>query len=444
MIIHTLFERLKHYAKGGLIALEDEMCSFSYLDLVEAISRKRNLLGMHRPTHRSLIVKGDYSLDAISMLWAGLMESFIVLPITSTVLDNTTVLNLSEAGLIYDSNGDQLSESGTKCFRAKTHSLIADDQPGIIILSSGSTGLPKAVLHDADKLLIKYQSSKSRYSTLATMLFDHIAGLDNMFYTLSSGGTLVFSQTRSPNNLIQLAIDHSVEVIPASPSLLQLMLLEENFNPGAMPSLKIITFGSESISDTVKQRLVERFSPVVRIIQKYGATEIGNPATITREDDPGYIRFKEGLAEFKVIDGILFIKTNSSMLGYLYQDNVVPFDGWFNTQDKVEVDGEWIKILGRVTDIVNVGGQKVYPSEVESVLQSMDNVKDAAVYGAKNPIMGSVVSAKVCLNEPESLAYFKKRMRVFCKTKLEPFKVPVDIEIVENLEVSGRFKKVRK
>jgi acyl-CoA synthetase (AMP-forming)/AMP-acid ligase II len=109
----------------------------------------------------------------------------------------------------------------------------------------------------------------------------------------------------------------------------------------------------------------------------------------------------------------------------------------------VEVDGEWIKILGRVTDIINVGGQKVYPAEVESVLLEIDNVKEVSVFSKDNPIMGKVVGARFNLFNDESVSSFKKRVRQYCKDKLESFKIPVHIEVTKENQVSDRFKKVR-
>ena len=70
-------------------------------------------------------------------------------------------------------------------------------------------------------------------------------------------------------------------------------------------------------------------------------------------------------------------------------------DGWFNTGDSVEVDGEWLRILGRKSEIINVGGEKVYPAEVENVLHEVENIRDAAVIGRANPISGQVVLARV-------------------------------------------------
>jgi len=131
------------------------------------------------------------------------------------------------------------------------------------------------------------------------------------------------------------------------------------------------------------------------------------------------------------------------MLGYLNAPSPFDENGWFNTQDKVEVDGEWIKILGRETDIINVGGQKVYPVEVESILLEMDNIIDVTVYSKKNPIMGNVVAAKINLHNEESSVELKKRIRKYCKDKLESYKIPIYIEITREKQISGRFKKIR-
>lgn len=105
---------------------------------------------------------------------------------------------------------------------------------------------------------------------------------------------------------------------------------------------------------------------------------------------------------------------------------------------------EWIRILGRDTDIINVGGQKVYPTEVESVLLEMDNIIGALVFPKPNPIIGNVVAARVNLETEASMLSLKKRIRKYCKDRLENFKIPAHIEITNQSQVSNRFKKVRK
>ena len=443
MIIYQLYDQLKQYAELGFTAIRNVKEDISYTQLIEQINMYRNILSEKYPEAKTIILYGDYDLRSISILWASLMDNRIVMPITSTSIQSLELINLIDADLeIYSKEMKYCYHPNNKK-KVIIREMLELNKSGLILLSSGTTGVPKAVLHDSDKLLKKYIYSKKRYTTIGLMLFDHIAGIDTLFYVLSSGGSLIIPQEKSIDNILTTLSQLSVEVLPASPSLIQLLLMDDRFNINYLSSLKVITIGSERINDNLNSRLQERFGGKVELIQKYGITEIGTPATITRDNDPRYIKFKSGLIDYKIDDNVLYIKSPSSMVGYLSPDQSIPFDGWFNTQDQVEIDGEWIKILGRVSDIINVGGQKVYPAEVESVLQSMDNVINVAVYGKCNLIMGSVVAAKVCLDSNETALEFKKRMREFCKGKLETYKIPSIVEIVDEVKISDRYKKVR-
>ena len=114
-----------------------------------------------------------------------------------------------------------------------------------------------------------------------------------------------------------------------------------------------------------------------------------------------------------------------------------------NTEDVVEVDGEYLRILGRRSEIINVGGQKVYPSEVESVLGQMEGVEDVTVFGEAYPLTGHIVVARLNVQGTESRRELKKRVRAFCRDKLAAYKIPVKIEVAEFEQYSARFKKKR-
>jgi acyl-CoA synthetase (AMP-forming)/AMP-acid ligase II len=131
------------------------------------------------------------------------------------------------------------------------------------------------------------------------------------------------------------------------------------------------------------------------------------------------------------------------MLGYLNAPSPFTEDGWFRTGDAVEVGEEYIRILGRQSEIINVGGQKVYPAEVEGVLQLMPGVSEAIVGAESNPITGQIVKAQVRLMTHENIGEFRKRMRQFCKDKLTPYQVPQKVAFVDETMYSGRFKKMR-
>ena len=150
----------------------------------------------------------------------------------------------------------------------------------------------------------------------------------------------------------------------------------------------------------------------------------------------------EGFAT-RVVDGILHIKAQSAMLGYLNAPSPFTEDGWFNTGDSVEVDGEYLKILGRKSEIINVGGEKVYPAEVESIIQEMDGVAEVTVYSEKNPIIGNIVCAKVRLTRPEERGKLTVRVKKYCQARLARYKVPVKVFIDEKSQHGARYKKVR-
>ena len=114
-----------------------------------------------------------------------------------------------------------------------------------------------------------------------------------------------------------------------------------------------------------------------------------------------------------------------------------------NTDDSVEVEGDWLRVLGRNSDIINVGGQKVFPAEVENILMEAANVEDASVHGEAHPLMGQVIVARVHLAAPEEPGALRTRLRRHCLGRLAPFKVPVRFLVGSGIAHTERFKKVR-
>ena len=147
--------------------------------------------------------------------------------------------------------------------------------------------------------------------------------------------------------------------------------------------------------------------------------------------------------ETRVVDGVLWIRSDYAMVGYLNAPSEFDAEGWFNTQDQVEVDGSYFKILGRVTDIINIGGQKVYPAEVEDVILELENVADVAVFGEAHAFLGQMVVAKVVLEAPEPAEALKKRIRQACLARLASYKAPAKVQIVPGPLHTARQKKTR-
>jgi acyl-CoA synthetase (AMP-forming)/AMP-acid ligase II len=119
-------------------------------------------------------------------------------------------------------------------------------------------------------------------------------------------------------------------------------------------------------------------------------------------------------------------------------------DGWFKTGDLVGVaENNYLKIVGRNKEIINVGGEKVLPIEIESTILEIKEVVDVIVYGEKNAIIGQSVVANVVIQQGIDKNKIKKVIRKYCSQKLDNYKIPSKINIVDNIDFGDRFKKIR-
>jgi acyl-CoA synthetase (AMP-forming)/AMP-acid ligase II len=164
----------------------------------------------------------------------------------------------------------------------------------------------------------------------------------------------------------------------------------------------------------------------------------------SESDDSVWVKIGGDGFETKIIDDILWIRSEANMVGYLNAPNPFDKEGWMCTGDHVELRGEYLRILGRKSEMINVGGQKVFPAEIENVLLEAANIKEATVSGVPHPIMGHVVKARISLEEPEDQLHLAERLRKHCMNRIAKYKVPVKYEIVnEDEQRNARFKKTR-
>jgi long-chain acyl-CoA synthetase len=391
-------------------------------------------------------IEGDYSPNICACLLALIQHRAIVVPLTSASADHRDeFLRVAEVGWVL-SFDDRDDWSLQRLSGSSTHPLIFElralREPGLVLFSSGSTGRNKAALHNFNRLLDKFKLPRQRLTALSFLLFDHIGGINTLLYALSNGGTVVVGTRRDPLEICRLVERYRVELLPTSPTFLNLLLLSEAYKGFDLSSLKLITYGTEVMPESTLRRLREAF-PDVRLQQTYGLTELGILRSKSRDSNSLWVKVGGEGVETKILDGTLRIRTSSAMLGYLNAPSPIDADGWMDTQDAVESDGEYIRIIGRTSDIINVGGNKVYPAEVESVLMQIDNVADATVYGEPNPITGQIVASIVRLWQPEHVNQLSKRIRAHARRRLAPYKVPVKIVVRDQLGFTPRYKKVR-
>lgn len=396
----------------------------------------------------TVVILGDYSPEVFCMNMALCRNGSIVIPLTRTsVVEESAALAVSgcEWYVEFDATGHDASitHRGLNSNNALLNEFRQRSTPGMVLFSSGSTGKPKGILHNFNSVAEKFRKQRAPVMAIPFLMIDHFGGINTILSITSSLGTVVTVADRSAPNICAAIEKYKVELLPATPSFLTLMMASNLHNQYDLTSLNRITYGTEVMPQSTLDRLSKAFPNVV-LQQTYGLSEVGVLRSQSREDGSLWVRIGGEGFQTKIVNDVLYIKSDYAMVGYLNFPSQFDTEGWFNTQDQVEVDGEHFRILGRVTDLINVGGQKVYPSEVENIILELHNIQDVAVFGEKHAMLGQAVVAKIVLESQESVESVKKRVRLACLAKLASFKVPTKVILTEGVLHSARQKKIRR
>ena len=379
---------------------------------------------------------GDFDGPTIATMLELLDRGVILMPLTQgTAADHGYFFESGRAEWV-------IRENRVERFapRAEDHPLIEEvrqrGHPGIIFFSSGTTGRPKAILHDFNNFLERYAVPRPPLRALNFLLFDHAGGINTMLHTLFNRGVVVVPAERTPEVIAADMIAHEVELLPTTPTFLRMMLLAGVFDTMEFPHLRVITYGTERMDQGTLDRLCAKL-PDVDFRQTYGLSELGVFQVKSKARDSLWMQIGGKGIETRIIDGVLHIRSDNRMLGYLNAPS--PFvDGWYDTGDIVEQDGDYIKVVGRAKEILNVGGLKILPGEVERVALLHPDVLRAKVIGVPNPITGQHIEvtveprAGVTLDRRTMMTHFRSHL----VKQLSPSKVTVG-----KVEVSHRFKK---
>jgi len=449
--IRFLLDRFSEHSEQDAIVWRD--CVITYAGLIQAVEQARAELraaGLDAGTVVAL--KADFSPRSIALLLALIDAGCIVVPLLSSALDDSVAEKCRIAGVDALITVDPLDTVRIDQLQVSRPPRLLDDlrasgKPGLVLFTSGTTGEPKGAVHDCSRLLEKFRTPRPQQRILNFLLFDHIGGFNTLFHTLSNTGVVLTVQDRSPETICAAIEKYRIEVLPVSPTFLNLLLLSEAYNRFDLSSLKVVTYGSESMPQSVLDRVSDVFKGV-RVQQTYGLIEIGILRSKSLGNDSLWVKIGGEGFEWRVVDGKLEIKADSAMLGYLNAPSPFTDDGWFMTGDEVQVDGDYVRILGRASEQINIGGEKVFPSEVEGVILELDEVADVLVHGESNAITGKMVAADIVPRDVgidgDRKRELIRRVKGHCQAKLEPFKIPVRIKLVADLPRSDRNKKLRR
>jgi len=441
----TFYNRLESFKNEEAIVDRDK--TYTYDDLLAKICKYEELLSKKILSKQSLIsIYSKTCFESICLFITLCKLGHTVIPISEISknkrqhFQDISTADYEISFLESEIKIQKLQNTQTKHDYYKQ--LRNRNNSGLVVFSSGSTGKNKAAVHDLNFIFEKFTTKRKKMRVVSFLLFDHLGGINTFLYTLSNGGCLIIPKSRTPDMVLESVEKFKGELLPTSPSFINFLLISGKISNYDLSSLKMISYGTELMHEHTLKK-VRELLPSVHLLQTYGLTEIGVLRSKSLSNDSLWVKL--GGSEFmtRVVDGKLQIKGNSTMLGYLNHNNPFTEDGWLITGDNVEVNGEYYKILGRDSDIINVGGQKVYPAEVESVILELDNISDVSVFSESNAILGNIVCANVCLKSDEKSSSLKNRIKKHCSLKLEKFKIPIKIKTVETIQ-NTRFKRVRR
>ena len=435
-------------SQGDEIALYWRSKLFSYTDLCSLMDEwtdRLKRLGITRGTVCG--VYGDYSPQVCALFFALMEMKAVIVPFTHEIEKEAPEF-ARIAGVQWQI---RFSPEDTFCIEeqpdAQVPALVTSfterEHPGLIVFSSGSTGAPKGILQDCEQVMRKFTEKRQGRRTVLFLLMDHFGGFNTLLSTFAYGGTGVCVEDRSPEAVCRAIEQSSANLLPTTPTFLNFLIVSEEYKNHDLSSIQLITYGTEMMSDATLKKVRETF-PNARLKQTYGLSELGVLRSKSESDDSAWVQIGGKGFETKVVDDVLWVRSEANMAGYLNAPSPIDEEGWMCTGDQVEVRDGYMRFLGRDSEIINVGGKKVFPVEVETVLLEAENVVEASVSGRRHLLLGQVVQAHVSLAHPEDPTALRERLREFCLERLAKYKVPMHFVVIDKEDQhSGRFKKNR-
>lgn len=304
----------------------------------------------------------------------------------------------------------------------------------ITLYTSGTTGQPKKITHTLKSLSRMVKISDRKKNDVWGFAYNptHIAGLQVFFQAVLNLNTIVNLFALSSDKILSLIDDYNITNISATPTFYRMLVPgNRKFN-----SIKRITSGGENFNPALFQRMSEIF-PNARILNVYASTEAGS---LFASDGDTFSIKEEDAENVKIVEGELLI--HKSMLGI---SDSFQLDGdWYKTNDMVELlpdNNLQFKFVGRKNEMINVGGYKVNPGEVEEIINNHPGVTISKVYGRRNSVLGNVLVADVTAGTPDVT---EKDLKRYLQEYLQPFKIPRIINLVDAIEVTrtGKLKRV--
>jgi len=312
--------------------------------------------------------------------------------------------------------------------------------PQVVVATSGTSGPPKLVEHSWDSLLAAARLAEQWHGLAWLLVYDSTrwAGIQVWLQALLTGGRLVVPSSRDPDTVARALADEGVAVLPATPTLMRRLLTSADRDLVEKARLDRITLGGEAADGALLEQAAAAF-PAAKITQVYATTELGEVFRVA-DGRPGFPAAWLGRS---LPGGVrLATRRDGELLVQLSRDTAE-----VGTGDLVERRGDRYEFTGRRSDVIVVGGAKVFPKRVEELLRGVPGITEARVFGLPSGITGELVAAEVVLSDALPAAATPESVRAAalsaCRAGLEPHAVPRILDLVKRIATTAAGKTPR-
>ncbi len=382
-------------------------------------------------------VVGDFDARNIRLLLELIERRAIVVPLTQATRQfHDRFFEAARVDVVIE--GNDVKRLRTK---RRDHDLLQklrrNDRPGLVLFTSGTTGFPKAILHDFEIFLKRYRTPRMALRTLNFLLFDHIGGLNTLLHTLFNRGCVVVPRDRTVEAVTRDVEEYGVELLPTTPTFLRMLLLNGLVKRLRETRLRIVTYGTEAMDRSTLETLCREL-PDLDFRQTYGMSELGILRVTSKARGSLWMKVGGEGVETRVAQGTLWIRARDRMLGYLNADS--PFvNDWYDTGDLVEQDEDYLRIVGRSQEVINVGGLKVLPGEIESCALQHPDVLCAKATGRPNPLTGQHIEVRC--QPRDGVEIDRRDLRKFFRERLPDHMRPHGI-VIGKVVIGHRHKRL--
>jgi acyl-coenzyme A synthetase/AMP-(fatty) acid ligase len=316
-----------------------------------------------------------------------------------------------------------------------------------VLLTSGTTGIPKLIVHNVSTLTAPIRSTGALASADVWGTFYDIrryGGLQILLRALLGSGSFVLSDAAESIGDFLLRLGRrGVTHLSGTPSHWRRVLMSPHAGAIAPRYVRL----SGEIADQPLLNTLHACYPLAAVGHAYASTEAGVGFEINDglEGFPASAIDARADVRIRIDDGSIRIRSARTAIRYLGEpcEAIADSDGFVDTGDMVERRGDRYYFLGRKSGVINIAGLKVYPEEIEAVINEHRAVRMSIVRSRKNPIAGSLVSADIVLKAPGDAADLRREILQICRQRLAAHKVPATIRFVPALELAPAGKLVR-